>query len=301
MSRRLNVTSKMLVVIGALGFIMSLYGMIMAGRNVEWMVTRHINKQHGDQGPDARQSPMTRTEFHLIDNFRIISFFFLLKSIALMCIGGKTLYAISKSNSGFTNAVFKKNLFRIAFIVVMSMFSAHFMRDTHNVFNKHMQRYNETPHHQWQPEPMYEEEPMPMVEEEPEMEMEPFELDQDIIEEEPLSEDIDTEDSEVSTDDEETTPMGRNLREKKHHRGQNKQMNKKRLLRMLKRFSAKVADLKADAQKVQDQASDDFKQLNKYEENLRWIHNQLRNTTANSTITRDELLAMLKKDNLAIL
>lgn len=120
---------------------MSLYGLIMAGHNVEWMVSRHIQKQH----PEMADGNMTRTEFHLIDNFRIISFLFLLQSIVLCCIGGKTLRAVSKSNSSFANLVFKKNLYRLAFIFVTSLVIHKFMKDTHNIFEEHMQKFNEAP------------------------------------------------------------------------------------------------------------------------------------------------------------
>lgn len=161
--KRLQYSSKALLFIGVVGIFMSLYGIVRAGHNVEWMVTRHIQMGHGDSfGPQAQHSrgwygkhqgpppsvvdgPMTRTEFHLIDNFRIISFFCLLKSIALCCMGGKTLKAVKRSNSGFANLVFKKNLYRLAFIFVMSLFTAHFMKDTRNVFEDHMQKFNEKP------------------------------------------------------------------------------------------------------------------------------------------------------------
>ena len=143
MARRLKVTSKVLITIGVIGVLMSLYGMVMAGNNVEWMVARHISHLNGSQGPEIIQGKMTRTEFHLIDNFRIISFFCLLKSVAICAIGFKTLFAIKKSTSGFTNLVFKKNLFRIAFIIVISMFTAHFVKDTHNVMTQHVQKYTQ--------------------------------------------------------------------------------------------------------------------------------------------------------------
>jgi len=195
---RLQITSKIFLFFGVLGIFMSLYGLVMAGHNVEWMVSRHIQKHHGGpqgppppphgwfrgnrpQGPPLplmADGPMTRTEFHLIDNVRIISFFVLLKSITLCSIGCKTAKAVKRSNSSFANLVFRKNLGRLAFLFVISMITAHFMKDTRNVFEDHMQKFNEKPREhqgrpQWrrdQPKPVFQDiEEMPMIEDMEEM------------------------------------------------------------------------------------------------------------------------------------
>jgi len=62
---------------------------------------------------------------------------------------------------------------------------------------------------------------------------------------------------------------------------------------MLKNFELKVANLKAEVNATQTEAGEDFRSLNRYEEHLRWVQSQLKNSSSNST--RDELIQELHK------
>lgn len=119
-------------------------------------------------------------------------------------------------------------------------------------------------------------EPMPEIEDE--------------INEESISSEQ-SENSEASTDEEETSPVGRHLNAKPGHKGRGrgkKPFPRKRLLKMLKRFEQKIVNLKREVNETQNEASYDFKQLNNYEQHLRWVYSQLKNSTSNSTIVELE-------------
>lgn len=75
-----------------------------------------LKKIHGGAESDV----ISRAEFALVDDFRIIAFMMLAMSAAMARMGCKTLSAVTKGSSGFADLVFKKNLFRIG-IVVLTM------------------------------------------------------------------------------------------------------------------------------------------------------------------------------------
>jgi len=110
---------------------MSLAGLLMAGRFVKYGSGEFI----------------TRTEYMITENARIISFVCLVASIVLGRVGCKTIKAVNKANPEFANVVFKKNLFRVALVFVMCLVAHHYKREVHNIMNQG-QRIN---HHEPQP------------------------------------------------------------------------------------------------------------------------------------------------------
>lgn len=98
---------------------MSFMGLIMAGRMV-----RHGSGEF-----------VTRSEYLITEDARIISFIALLGSMVLGCIGCKTIKAVNKANPDFANLVFRKNIFRVAIIFVMCLVAHHFKKDMYNLKN----------------------------------------------------------------------------------------------------------------------------------------------------------------------
>lgn len=105
-------SGKALVVFGVLMGLQSVWSAIQSRKIVEMI----LKKIHGGNDPDS--DVMTRTEFALIDDFRLISCCMLAMSAAMARMGGKTLCAVNKGSSSFADLVFRKNLFRIGLVVV---------------------------------------------------------------------------------------------------------------------------------------------------------------------------------------
>jgi len=98
------------------GFV-SFAGLLMAGRNVKYGSGEYI----------------TRSEYMITENTRIISFVNLVTSMTVVCIGGKTIKAVNKANPEFADVVFKKNLCRAAFVFALCLIARHFEKETHNL------------------------------------------------------------------------------------------------------------------------------------------------------------------------
>lgn len=124
---------------------MSLCGLLMAGRM--------MNHGSGDY--------VTRSEYMMTENKRIISFVFLVASMVLGCIGCKTLKAVNKANPEFANVVFRKNLFRVAFVMALCLIAHHFKRETHSLMRNKNPNFG---HHEPEPIDM---EDMPTIDEAP--------------------------------------------------------------------------------------------------------------------------------------
>lgn len=239
---------------------------------------------------------MTRNEFHIIDNYRIIAFLGLLMSISLCAIGCKTLMSIHKANTGFANKVFKKNLFRLAFFLVTSMAVHHFIKDTTNVVEKHMDKFGEQRmgpqryRHHKKPavfQNIDEDEPFLMAEE-PEEE---FSVPEDM-------EDMPTiaDESGFASDDEEesSNDSGRHLKSSNYTRDD--------LEKMLNKTIQKIQNLKAELSSANRTISEDMRELDNFDEKYNWAKEQLE--INNETITElkqqlakvTEKIISLKKD-----
>jgi len=142
-SKRLRVTSKIIMVIGAIGALASIYHGFGARHAAEHMMHKH--QPHNMTGPppprEDHNAPLSRDEFALYDIIQKVCFFSLIMSITLLCMGKKSLMAIWKKKPVFTRRVYKKNIMRIGLLVLSGAATHHFVKEA-----KHIVHHNE-PHH----------------------------------------------------------------------------------------------------------------------------------------------------------
>lgn len=181
---RLAITGKTLIAIGALGVAASLF-QAFGARHIVHKILSHHDGHHphpypgphpgphpGPQPPHPTPPPhhrglshhggggnfpphdggqhdfpdvMTRTEFALIDNFRIMAVFMISAFIAISITGCRALRAVKKGDSKFSDLVWKKTLFRIGWVVAMSAVIHHFAKDCKNLLEGN--RNEERPEH----------------------------------------------------------------------------------------------------------------------------------------------------------
>ena len=186
--------------------------------------------RHGQHGPHHPHSDvMTKTEYALIDNFRIMGFLMLSAFIAISVSGCRALKAVRKGDSKFSDLVWRKTLRRIGWVVLMCVAIHHFgkeckhLLDVHNEFRgmghqgRPMHGRPDFENRGWGPqvEEVQIEEPQPEEEPEEQPEMMPEEPQQiqvvEVTPEEPEDEEEDDEEEEP-----EAGP-GRHLRFRRHH------------------------------------------------------------------------------------
>lgn len=87
---------------------------------------KRVMRQHTNVSPDN----MSRVEYLVKENLYTVSCCLFFASVAISLIGRKTLQAVDKANSGFADLVFKKNIFRICFALMMCIFTTYLMIDS---------------------------------------------------------------------------------------------------------------------------------------------------------------------------
>ena len=273
--KRLACTGKALIATGAIGSIISIWQLFAARHIVEKILShqRHGGDHHrgghgghhqwgghgqghhghhgghGGRGHHGHHSDvMTRTEFALIDNFRIMGFLMLSAFIAVSVSGCRALRAVRRGDAKFGDLVWRKTWKRIAWVVAMCAVIHHFGRECKHLL--HPEEHEGRPHH-WRPEhgeqqwrhhqkwnQMPEEAPEepempetpPMLGEEAEpiqimiVEAEPEEEDAQLPEPQPEDEQPEEEDGEEpqpeeeEDDEEQESGHGRHLRFRRSHR-----------------------------------------------------------------------------------
>jgi len=154
---RLSITGKAMIGVGAAGALVSLWQMFGARMIAHKILTHgghhghhghrglhghdggHHNwhPHHGDHhrhngGGDHHRGGrdedhwMSRNEYALIDNFRIMGFFMLWAFIAISITGCRALRAVKKGDSKFSDLVWKKSFFRLAWVGVLCVIIHHF-------------------------------------------------------------------------------------------------------------------------------------------------------------------------------
>ena len=80
---------------------------------------------------------MTRTEYGLIDNFRIMGFLMLSAFMAISISGCRALKAVKKGDSKFSDLVWKKTWKRIGWCALMCVAIHHFGRECKHLLDVH--------------------------------------------------------------------------------------------------------------------------------------------------------------------
>ena len=190
---------------------------------------RHLHgHRHGHHG---HSDVMTKTEYALIDNFRIMGFLMLSAFIAISVSGCRALKAVRKGDSKFSDLVWKKTWRRIGWVVLMCVAIHHFGRECKHLLDVHNELRGAPqfgrPEFENRPEgPQYEvvveEEPQPEDTEEPEQVPQEEDPEQMPQEDEPQEIESGAEAQEDENDDDEDeeeteTGPGRHLRWRRNH------------------------------------------------------------------------------------
>jgi hypothetical protein len=134
----------MFVLVGGVGMIAAfghgLGARHAAERDMSLRGQRHHDRE-GGRGGRHRSWTISRDEFAVLDNLRVMSFLAFLACVALLCLGLKTLRALKVQSLEFTTRVFKMNMIRMVVVLFLGVAFHHFANDTRHIIENHHGRF----------------------------------------------------------------------------------------------------------------------------------------------------------------
>lgn len=90
---------------------------------------------------------VSRAEFALVDNLRIIAFLSMLASAFIMGLGKKGLRSTWRLNASKSAKTFKRSMVRTLFLFMLGLIIRHYVKDSIHIVKKHNGHDHHKPHH----------------------------------------------------------------------------------------------------------------------------------------------------------
>jgi hypothetical protein len=100
----------------------------------------HHQGPHHQGPPPPRSENISRDEFAVMENLRVMAFLALLASCALVRTGYKALRALKTQTAGFTGCVFRMSTFRLAWVLLFALMIHGFGENTRHIIEDHQSR-----------------------------------------------------------------------------------------------------------------------------------------------------------------